>query len=458
MTKPPIPADITAESKILGAILYDQRHLSAMPARLVPEAFFSEAHRQVFAAILDVRGEKTDVNTVTVENRLRKTGQLSKLTNGAAHLDALVDGVPVLTPVTFEALAKTVVDRASQRAALLALQRASERFSDPAMVDVSGELARIEKELLGVSMTVHESGGLRPVKEAFRAEITEWGERSEGRGKPGLPTGFTDYDKITGGLHRSDLVIVAARPGMGKTSWVTGVVSNVAKRGEAAAFFSLEMPANQLAARLICTEANIPVIRTRSGKLTPSDFTRARMALSELANLNIFVDDAAKGRPYVSDIIARSRRLAAELARDGKRLGCIVVDYLQLVKLSDVLVKQRHDLAVGEVSTELKSLAKELDTTVIALAQLNRGVEQRQDKRPTMADVRDSGQIEQDADVIVMIYRDEVYNPDTTKEPGVAEISIEKQRNGPTGTVRMRFDGPTTRFDNLATYEVDAAE
>lgn len=457
MSKPPIPADITAEAKVLGAILYDQRHVSALPSQLTPEAFFSEAHRQIFVVIGELRDERTDINVTTVETALRAKGRLSQLTNGAAYLESLVDGVPVLTTSTFETLAKVVTDKATQRAALLALQRAVERFSDPTLADVAGELADVESELLGVSMRVHECGGLRPIKEALHDEISEWGERAMGRGKPGIPTGFVDYDRVTGGIHRSDLVIVAARPGMGKTAWVTGVVANVAKRGEVAAIFSLEMPANQLAARMLCTEAAIPLLRTRTGKLTPNDFTKARMALSELAGLGIYVDDASKGRPYVSDIVARSRRLAAELARQGKKkkLACVVIDYLQLVKLREMLVKQRHDLAVGEVSTELKALAKELDTTVIALAQLNRGVEQRQDKRPTMADVRDSGQIEQDADQIVMIYRDEVYNPDTTKEAGVAELSIEKQRNGPTGVVKVRFDGPTTRFDNLATYEVD---
>jgi len=447
--KPAIPADITAEAQILGAILYDQRHLSALSSKLRPESFFSEAHRQVFAAIRELHDDRVDVNPTTVANLLRGKKRLQQLTNGAAFLDALVDGVPVLTPSTFEALTKTILDRATQRTALVALQQAQARFSDPAMGDVSGALAEVEREILGITMSLHETGGLQHLKVALREEIAAWGERAMGRSKPGIATGFRDYDEWTGGLHRSDLVIVAARPAMGKTAWVTNVITNVAKTGEAAAIFSLEMPKNQMAARILCAEAAIPILRTRTGKLTPRDFTQAQVALSELAGAGIYIDDAAKGRPYVADIVARSRRLAAELARDGKRLGCIVVDYLQIVKLREALLRQRHDIAIGEVSTELKSLAKELDTTVIALSQLNRSVESRQDKRPSMADIRESGQIEQDADQIVMLYRDEYYYPDTTKEPGVVELIIEKQRNGPTGTVKIKFDGPTTRFDNI---------
>ena len=455
-TKLPPPADIDAEAKVLGAVLYDQRHVAALPPKLTPEAFYSEAHRQIFAVVVELRDARTDVNVTTVAGRLRQRGRLAQLTNGAAHLDALVDGTPVLSPATFEVMARTVLDKATQRAAQLVLLRALARVSDPALQDVAGTLAEAEREILGVSLQVHDSGGLRPVGEALRAELTEWKAQAVGRGSPGTLTGWRAYDATTGGMHRGDLVVVAARPGMGKTSWVTSAAVNVSKRGEATAIFSLEMPARQLAGRMLCTEAGVSFVRTRSGRLEPQHLTRLQMALGELAHLGVYIDDAAKGRPYVADIIARTRRLAADLARNGKRLGLVVVDYLQIVKLREVLVRQRHDLAVGEVSTELKALAKELDTTVIGVAQLNRGVEQRQDKRPGLSDLRDSGQIEQDADLVLMLYRDEYYNPNT-HETGVVELIFEKNRHGPTGTRKMKFDGPTTSFSDLP-YDEEAAE
>lgn len=447
-----IPADVDAEAKLLGAVLYDSRHVSALPSKLTPERFFSEAHRQVFAALCALRDEHVDVNVTTIATRLRQTGELPKLAGGAAYLDTLVDCVPVISAATLETLAKVVLDRATQRAAQLALSQAVARLSDPTLADVPGALAAIERDLTGLTLQVHEAGGLRPVKEALRAEVTEWSERAMGRGTPGTPTGFDAFDAVTGGLHRGDLVVIAARPGMGKTSLITSIAVNVSKRGDASAIFSLEMPARQLAGRMLCTEAGIAIVKTRAGRLNPKELTGVQMAISELAGLGVYVDDASRGRPFVADIVARCRRLAAELARSGKRIGVIVVDYLQIVKLREVLVKQRHELAVGEVSTELKALAKELDTTVIGVAQLNRGVEQRQDKRPGLADLRDSGQIEQDADLVAMLYRDEYYNPNT-REPGIVELIFEKNRHGPTGTRRMRFDGPTTRFEDVGIDE-----
>lgn len=444
---PPV-ADLDAEASVLGALLYDARHVSALPAALKPETFYSEAHRQIFTAVCELRDDHVDVNVITVTTRLRAKGALPKLVDGAAYLAVLVDGTAVLTDTTFASMAKIVTDRATQRSTQLLLARAAASIGDPALRDVPAALAEIERELLNISLQVYDGGGLRPVQEAMRAEVSEWGERNMGRGTPGVPTGFRDLDADTGGLHGGDLIIVGARPGMGKSSYVASVAVNVAKRGEACAIFSLEMPARQLAARILCTQAGLMLSRTRSGALTPRELTAAHVALSELAHLGLYIDDAQRGRPYVADIVARSRRLAAELARKGKRLACIVVDYIQIVKLREVLVRQRQDLALGEVSIELKSLAKELNTTVIACAQLNRGVDSRPDKRPAMSDLRECGQFEQDADLIAMLYRDEYYNP-ATSDPGVVEVILAKNRHGRTGTVRLRFDGPTTKLENL---------
>jgi replicative DNA helicase len=445
----PPPADIVAEARVLGALLYDHRHVSAVPPTVTAETFYSRAHATLFGAIEELRAERIDIDRTTVEARLRARQQLPQMPDGADFLMHLVDASPIMTASAFEEHIRILLDKATLRAATRVLHEAIARAYDPGTTDVGEMLAGLERSVLNLSLTRHESGGLRPIREALRAELTEWHERAEGRGTPGTPTGFDAYDRITGGIHGGDLLVVGARPGQGKTSLVTGIAVNVARRPkEDVAFFSLEMPAQQLAARMLCTEAGMSLVRTRAGRLDARELSQATQSIGMLAKLGLYVDDARKGRPFVADIVTRSRRLAAKLAREGRRLGLIVVDYIQIVRLRDVLVKQRHELAIGEVSTELKALAKELDATVIGVAQLNRSVEQRVDKRPGMADLRDSGQIEQDADLIAMLYRDEYYNP-KTPEPGIAELIIEKNRNGPTGTVKLRFDGPTTRFENL---------
>lgn len=433
---------------MLGAILYDQRHVSALTPKLTAESFYSSTHGVVFSAILEVRASGTDVTVPTVEALIRSRGRLKQMPDGGMFLQQLVDDTPALTDSSFQHHVAIVLDKATLRSVTQLLHESLASAYDPATADVGAMLADIERRVLALTLGRHDIGGLRPIREALKAELTEWHERFEGRGHPGVPTGFGCYDQLTGGLHGGDFVVVAARPGMGKTSFITGLCTNVAKRGEAAAVFSLEMPARQLAARMLCTEARIALSRTRAGRLEPNELSRVTQSISGLAALGLYVDDASRGRPYVADIVARSRRLAADLKRANKRLAVVVVDYMQIVKLRDVLVKQRHELAIGEVSIELKALAKELDCTVIGVAQLNRGVESRPDKRPGMSDIRDSGQLEQDADVIAMLYRDEYYNP-KTQDPGVVEILIEKNRSGPTGTLRMRFDGPTTRFEDI---------
>lgn len=450
-------ADLHAEAYVLGALLCDPRHAAALPARLQPESFYSEAHRQIFAAMLELREDRIDLNLTTVSGRLREKDRLRQVQGGSFGLVELAENVPVLTPSTFEHMAATVLNRATQRATQLVLARAAATFADPGL-DVGEALADLERAVLGVSLDIHESGGLQPVKQALRDEVIEWGARSLGKGSPGIPTGFRGLDEEIGGLHGGDLLVLAARPGMGKTSLVTSLAVNVSKRGHATAIFSLEMPARQLAGRMLCTEAGLSVALTRAGRLSPSQLTSVNVALSDLKDLGIYIDDAARGRPYVSDIVSRSRRLAANLARKNQKLGLIVVDYIQIVKLRGELQKQRHDLAIAEVSIELKGLAKELGTTVIACAQLNRSVESRTDKRPGMADIRDSGQIEQDADLIAMLYRDEYYNPES-KDKGIVEVLIEKNRHGACCTKRLRFDGPTTAFsDEPQLYDTEAAE
>lgn len=439
------PADIEAEASILGALMFDARHLATIPATLTPRTFYSEAHARIFEAITDLVAERVDVSAVTVGQRLRETARMGQV--GVDTLLGLVDGTAILTPSMFDRLVRVVLNKATLREASRVLHEALAVAYADADCDPSALLADTERKLQALSIE-SAAKGLRHASEFLRPELNDWKDRADGRGTFGIPTGFREVDKATAGLHRGDLDIIAARPGMGKTSFITACVVNVAHRGHDSAIFSLEMPGRQLAGRMMCTQAGLSVIKARAGRLDAHELARAMDAESFLRQLGIWIDDAEKGRPTIADIVSRSRRLAADLARKGRRLGLIVVDYIQIVKLSAMLVKQRHELAIGEVSTELKSLAKELDTTVIGVAQLNRGVESRNDKRPGMADLRDSGQIEQDADVIAFLYRDEYYRPESA-EKGVVEFIIEKQRNGPTGTVKLAFDGPTTRFADL---------
>jgi replicative DNA helicase len=449
------PHDIEAEGGILGALLMDApKHASSLPASLTPRSFYSEAHARIFEAMQDLMREHTDVNGVTVAARLRETGRIAQV-GGWEYLADLHNSVPVLTQSMFDRLVRIVLNTAALRNAATVLHEALAKVYVDADVQANDLIAETERRLQGLSISAT-TGGLRPVREALGREISEWKDRADGKISVGIPSGFAAVDRVTGCFQRGDLVVLAARPGMGKTSLITACAVNVAKHGDATAIFSLEMPAQQLAARMLCTEAGLSVIKTRTGKFGDGELPKALEACSLLKTLDIYVDDAAKGRPTVAEICARSRRLAADLARRGRRIGLLVVDYMQIVKLREDLVKQRHELAIGEVSTELKSLAKELDTTVIGVAQLNRGVESRQDKRPGMADLRDSGQIEQDADIIAMLYRHEYYYPGV--DVNLAEVIVEKNRNGPTGTVKLRFDGPTTRFESLASEHDGAAE
>jgi replicative DNA helicase len=435
------PHDPGAEDFVLGALMFSAEYADALPAALTPRSFYSGGNARVFEAAQDLIRERVELGVHALVSRLRETGRL-EAAGGAPRLMELVNDVGVPVRSVFDRMVKTVVNKATLRAAAEALHEALAKAYAGEDVQANDLLAETERKLQGLAIAATTGGA--------------WKDRADGSGVVGIPSGFTALDRNTGGFQRGDLIVLAARPGMGKTSLITACAVNVAKRGDATAVFSLEMPAQQLAARMMCTEAGLSVLQTRTGKLPGDSLRGAIEACNTLAKLDIYVDDASKGRPTVADICARSRRLAANLARKGRRIGLIVVDYIQIVKLREDLVKQRHELAVGEVSTELKSLAKELDTTVIGVAQLNRGVEQRADKRPGMSDLRDSGQIEQDADIIAMLYRDEYYHPGQSQ--GVAEVIIEKQRNGPTGTVRLHFDGPTTKFSNLAEERDEAAE
>lgn len=443
----PPPRDMKAEASVLGAVMYDSRWLARLPADLTHEDFYSEAHRRIFEAIDELRADKQATDAPRVEQALRSKKRLVQLPNEGAFLTELVDSVPVLSESAFDAFARAVLDTSRLRK-LIDVMRTAMTAAYHGVTDPKEFMQKVEREVIHIARSSSE-GGFEHVKGVLKSVLNEWHDRAEGKiAAPGIRTGYDRFDQMTGGLHRGDLAIVAARPGMGKTAFIVGAAVNVAKRDEGTAIVSLEMPKKQLGTRMICSEAVLDLLRARDGRMAGNELVLATTAANALGKLGIYIDDAARGRPTVADICAKTRRLHSEMRHRGKKLSLLIVDYISLVKVREVLLRQRHDLAVGEVSTELKALAKELDIAVVALAQLNRGVESRVDKRPGLADLRDSGQIEQDGDLVAFLYRDDYYNPKTA-EANIVEIIIEKQRNGPTGTAKMRFDGPTTRFINL---------
>jgi replicative DNA helicase len=471
------PHDLDAEAAVLSAVMLDRDALDRVLETLEPEHFYSEANRLILEACKSLSLEGQPIDVVTVGSWLRSREQLPRI-GGAAYLGQLVDATPAVANVVSHA--KTVKEKWRIRRVIAVCQKyAAQGYGD---VGITQEfIDQAEQEIYDIARTP-ETSTVSPLKEvltvAFR-QISAAAER--GNRITGIPTHFVDIDKRTGGLHPGDLVIVAARPGMGKTSFCLNVAANVAmpqpvelpgpndagyggrvveKAGWGVAFFSLEMPKEQIAMRLVCAEARVDVGKLRQGYLSQDDWARLTSAASVLSNLPLWVDDSPALN--ILELRAKVRRLQAELARqklpdgDGiQGLGLVVVDYLQLMQGNKYVASREQE--ISEISRGLKGLAKELRVPVIALSQLNRGVETRatKDKRPMLADLRESGAIEQDADTIVFIYRDEYYNRETTDQKGLAELIIAKQRNGPTGTVRVRFVSSCTRFENLAPGEYE---
>jgi len=446
MVSLPFPSDITAEARILGALLYDgERHAPLLPAALTQESFFSSGHGHVFAAIQRALADGFISRTIT-ETSLRQNDRLKSLEGGAHYLYRLEAETSVMTAVEFGLVCQTVLEYAARRRALQAVKTHAIQFAVPSTGLVSEQIGSLERELGAISLELHAQRGMTSLRDALRVEIKSWHDMQSAKKSAGTSSGFAAYDSMTsGGFYRGDLVVLAARPGAGKTALAMAFAANVATHGNDVAVFSLEMPTSQLAGRLLAAKAGVSLSKAKTGRLERDDMTAMTWAGSELKELHMHIDDCSRGRPTVKDICAKARRVASEAARLGRRLDMIVVDYIQIVKLDPALQRQRHDLAVGEVSTELKSLAKELDTTVIGIAQLNRGVESRTDKRPMMSDLRDSGQLEQDADLILMLYRDRYYHPQATG-PDIVEMIFSKNRHGAPGRTQLEFIGQSMQF------------
>ncbi len=438
------PANPEAEQSVLGAILVRPEVLDRVADLLEPPDFYREAHGRIYQAMLDLYGRGEPVDLVTVTALLKERGQLEGA-GGPVFLASLSEQVGFATNADY--YAHLVHDKAILRRLLDTTQEiASQCFS--AVEDVRGFLDAAEQKVFAVAESKIRPG-FKPVAALVEQEIAHleaiW-HREAGR-ITGVPSGFNDLDNLTAGFQNGDLIVLAARPSMGKTALALNIAYNAAYKPQVpVAFFSLEMSKEQLVRRLLSSEGRVDASNLRRAFLSTQEWAALQTAAGNLLDCHLFIDDTPAAT--VLDIRAKARRLKA----DGK-LGLVIIDYLQLMR-------GRHDAPsreqeISEISRSLKALAKELDVPVMALSQLNRRVEERPNKRPQLADLRESGAIEQDADVIIFIYRDEVYREDSPDQ-GKAEVIVGKQRNGPTGKIKLHFEKKFTRFDPLAEEEAVA--
>jgi len=429
------PQNLEAEQAVLGGILLGNQALNSVMEILRVEDFYSEAHRKIFAAILDISEKSRPSDLVTLNDYLRDKKQIDAV-GGAVYLASLVDTVPSAANIVH--YSKIVKEKAILRN-LIGTATDILTKSYNAGSDVDGLLDEAEHAIFEIS-----ENKIKPsfsplkdlIKDSFRT-IERLYEKKELI--TGVPTGFEKLDEMTSGLQRSDLIIIAGRPSMGKTAFALNIAQRAAiESGIPVAIFSLEMSKEQLAFRMLSSEAMVDSQRLRRGYPGETDWPKLTTAAGRLAEAPIYIDDTAA--ISVLEMKAKARRLKAESG-----LGLLIVDYLQLMRAGGS--RDSREQEISEISRSLKALAKELNIPVVALSQLNRQVEQRTNRRPQMADLRESGAIEQDADVIMFLYRDEVYNR-TEENTGLAEVNIGKQRNGPTGTVKLVFLEKFTRFEN----------
>ena len=433
------PQSIEAEESILSAILLDNSTLLDVLEILTPDNFYRTAHQIIFAAIAELFSKAEPVDLVTLTNILRDKNQLEEI-GGAAYLARIVDTVP--SAINVQHYARIVRDKASLRRLIAKANEISRHcYEDGGNLDSVLDFA--ESAVFEISEDKHQAA-FHPISKIIESNIDALEERQGNRTVvTGVTTGFTQLDHKTSGLQGSDLIILAARPSMGKTALALNIARNAAVEGNVpVAVFSLEMSKEQLCERMLCAEARVDSSRLRGGFLNPDDWNRITEAASVLSEAPLYIDDSP-------DISATSIRTKSRRLKMDKGLGLVIIDYLQLMR--GRAGSERRDLEISEISRALKLLAKEINVPVVALSQLNRKLEERNDKRPKLSDLRESGALEQDADVVAFIYRDEVYNRDENNpNRGTAEIIIAKQRNGPTGDIPLTFLNSYTRFENPA--------
>ena len=445
-----VPWSQEAEEGVLGAMLIDKDAIDIAVRDLNEDCFHLEAHRNLFKAVVNLYEKNVVVDPVTLADQLEKDGTIDQV-GGRANITDIFGSVPTSAHVEYHS--RIVMEKHILRRLISSCSEIVRRSYEP-VEDVESMLDEAEHEILKIQ-DFRLKDGIKPITPIIGELINDMEQRQlKNIEMTGIPSGFFDLDKMTVGFQNSDLIIVAGRPGMGKTSFCLNIATSLACRTShhpeqvPVAVFSLEMSQKQLVQRLLSSQSSVTVPNMRKAKLTDMDWIKLNDAANLLHDAPIFIDDT----PSISilELRAKARRLKKQ-----HKIGVIIVDYLQLMRVARRNIESRQQ-EISEISRSLKALAKELDIPVVALSQLSRQVEGRQDKRPQLADLRESGAIEQDADMVIFIYRPEVYEiteADGRSTRGIAEILIEKNRNGPTGSVELHFVGEFTRFENLSFQE-----
>jgi replicative DNA helicase len=453
------PQDNDAEQSVLGAVFLSRDALVEAMAYITPADFYKKAHQYIFQAMVNLSDRDEAIDIVTLQNELNAHQQLADV-GGVTYLVELTNVVPTAANVTY--YAKIVKEKSTLRHLIDTATHIVQTGYNPEG-SVDDVLDEAEKEIMSVSDTTQQNG-FRPISDVLNEALTKVTELSQNNDEiTGLSTGYRDLDLITAGLHEDELIILAARPGVGKTAFALNVAQNVATKSDTSvAIFSLEMGAEQLVNRMLCAEGSIEANHLRTGQLTDNEWESLIVAMGSLSKAQVFIDDTPGIK--MANIRAKARRLAKEQGN----LGLIVVDYLQLIEGTGQENRQQE---VSAISRQLKMLAKELHVPVIALSQLSRSVEQRQDKRPVLSDIRESGSIEQDADIVAFLYRDDYYrdeegddddgygdsggnnapsnSEDEDSDAGVVEVIIEKNRSGARGTVKLLFIKSYNKFSSI---------
>ena len=432
------PQNIEAEQAVLGAMLIEKEAIARVTELLKGGDFYREAHRLIFEAMLDLYNRNEAVDMITVIELLKREDNLDKV-GGIAYVTSLANSVPTAANVHYHA--KIVEEKALLRQ-LIQTSTKIAALGYEGSEEVSQIVDQAEKMILEVSNR-RIGGDFTPIKSIVLDAFGKIEQLYESRGGiTGLATGFKDLDRLTSGLQKSDLILVAARPSMGKTAFTLNIASNVAIREKkAVAFFSLEMSKEQLVQRMLCAEASIDSQKLRIGELEDDDWTKLINAADRLSGAPIFIDDTAG--ISVLEMRSKARRLKVE-----HDLSLIIIDYLQLMQGSGGKGGENRQQEISEISRSLKGLARELGVPVVALSQLSRSVESRQVKKPMLSDLRESGSLEQDADIVAFLYREDYYNPDTENK-NITEIIVAKHRNGPVDSVQLFFHKQFTRFADL---------
>ena len=434
------PHDIEAEQAILGCMLTDKDSVIDAIEVLKEDAFYREDNRAIYSAILSLYSKSEPIDLITVKAELVEAGNFERV-GGLEYLASLPERVPTTSNV--DKYIKIVEEKAMLRSLIMsANDLVALGYDETEDVDILMDMA--EKKVFELAQKKN-TKGYTPLKDVLVESFEKLEELYNQKGRiSGLSTGFMDLDLKTSGLHNSDLIIVAARPAMGKSAFAINIATNIAvQSGKGVAIFNLEMSKEQVGNRILCSEAMVDSNKIRTGQIEDDDWVKLASTLSRLSEAPIYIDDTAG--ISIMEIRAKCRKLKIE-----KDIGLVVIDYLQLIQGSGKRNASREQ-EISEISRSLKILAKELDIPVIALSQLSRGVEKRDDKRPMLSDLRESGAIEQDADIVMFLYRDDYYNEDSEKKD-VAEVIIAKHRAGSTGTIELRWFGNYTKFVNIEKY------